>query len=419
MTRIRQLLLIACLSAAAPARAAEDPLAQARALLAKSPVIDGHIDVPEQLRVQRQNRLQGFDYTGVSGPLKGFHTDLKRLKAGGIGGVFWSVYVDANLAPDEAVRQTIEQIDVMKRLIALYPGQMAQVGTAAEMRAAIKAGKVGGFFGAEGGHSINNSLGVLRQLYALGVRYMTLTHFRNNDWADSATDAPKHGGLTPFGVEVVREMNRLGMLVDISHVAETTMLAAIDASAAPVIFSHSEARAIAGHPRNASDAVLKRLSANGGVMMVNFAQPYLSDTVWRWNQDLAAEEARLKAALIGHSQADLNAGVKAWEAAHPAPRATVKDVADHIDHIRQVAGIDHIGIGSDFDGLPDLPVGLGGADELPRLFAELIRRGYSDADLAKIAQGNILRVLAQAEQVATHLQRERPPGETAIPAGKP
>ncbi len=396
-----------------PSRA--DDLARARAILAKSPVIDGHIDVPEKLREMRQNRLAGFDYAALTGAdAAAFHTDLTRLKAGGYGGVFWSVFVPADLAPDEAVRETIEQIDVMKRVIAANPTRMALVGTATEARAAMRTGKIAGFLGAEGGHSINNSLAVLRQLHALGVRYMTLTHFRNNGWADSATDAPAHGGLTPFGREVVHEMNRLGMLVDLSHVAESTMLAAIETSAAPVIFSHSGARAVGRHPRNVPDSVLAKLAANGGVVMVDFAEPYVSDAVWQWSQARAGEEARLKAAMTGRPAADGAAALKDWEKAHPAPHATIPQIADHIDHIRKVAGIDHIGIGSDYDGVPTLPTGLEDVSKVPALFAELLKRGYSARDCAQIADGNILRALAQAEQVAARLQRERGPSEAVF-----
>lgn len=373
-------------------------------------MIDGHIDVPEQLKERRDNRLDGFDFVSIPGQQPSFNVDLTRLKAGGYGGVFWSVYVPVELGPDEAVRATFDQIDVMRRLIDRYPTRMALVGTAAEARAGMRRGKIIGFLGAEGGHSIHNSLGVLRDFYALGVRYMTLTHFNNTDWADSATAAPAHNGLAPFGREVVREMNRLGMLVDVSHVSAKTMMDAMDVSVAPVIFSHSGAFAVNHSPRNVPDDVLTRLAANGGVAMVNFFPGYVSERVRVWNGARAAEEARGKTLNPGDPKAAA-AALTAWETANPRPHATVADVADHIDHIRKVAGIDHIGIGSDYDGIETTPDGLEDPSEVPNLFAELLRRGYSAADCAKIADGNILRVLERAEAVAARLQRERAPGE--------
>ena len=388
-------------------------LARARAILARTPVIDGHIDVPEQLAERRHNKLAGFDFENVPGDEPSYNVDLARLKAGGYGGVFWSVYVPVDLGPDEAVRATLDQIDVMDRLIARYPGQMTLAATAAQARAGMRAGKIIGFFGAEGGHSIHNSLGVLRQFYRLGVRYMTLTHFANTDWADSATAAPAHDGLTPFGRAVVAEMNRLGMLVDLSHVSAKTMADALDVAQAPVIFSHSGAAAVNASPRNVPDAVLARLKANGGVAMVNFYPGYVSEAVRTWNAAHAAEEARAKSSNPGDPAA-ATAALAAWDKAHPLPRATVAEVADHIDRIRAVAGIDHIGIGSDFDGIETVPDGLDGPREVPNLFAELLRRGYSEADCGRIASGNILRALEAAEAVATRLQRAGPPGEAAI-----
>jgi len=402
-------------SASSPARAEDAYLARARALLARSPVIDGHIDVPEQLKERRDNKLEGFDFTNIPGQQASYNVDLTRLKAGGYGGVFWSVYVPVELGPDEAVRATFDQIDVMRRLIDRYPERMTLAATAAEARAGMRQGKIIGFLGAEGGHSIHNSLGVLRDFYALGVRYMTLTHFANTDWADSATASPAHDGLAPFGREVVHEMNRMGMLVDISHVSAKTMADALDVSVAPVIFSHSGAQAVNHSPRNVPDAILARLPANGVVAMVNFFPGYVSEAVRQWNGAHAAEEARAKSLNPGDTKAAA-AALAAWDKANPLPHATVQQVADHIDHIRKIAGIDHIGIGSDYDGIETTPDGLEDPSGVPNLFAELLRRGYSEADCAKIADGNILRALAQAEQVAARLQRERAPGEAVFAA---
>jgi membrane dipeptidase len=395
-----------------------DDLQRARQLLARTPVVDGHNDVPIQVRERRGGKLYGFLFNRLPDDERAvWHTDIERLRQGGVGGQFWSVYVDANLARDEAVRVTLEQIDIARRLIDKHDA-LAFTPTVAQARAAMRRGRIASMLGAEGGHSIGNSLGVLRQLHALGVGYMTLTHSKTIDWADSATDAPRHGGLSPFGVEVVREMNRLGMLVDLSHVSPATMHDALDAAEAPVIFSHSNARAVLDHPRSVPDDVLKRLPENGGVIMITFIPVTLSADFGRWSAARAAEEARLRFVHPDDPKAVV-AGLARWEAANPKPDATVAQVADHIDHVRNVAGIDHIGIGSDWDGLRELPAGLKTADQMPNLFAELIRRGYSDADLAKIAQGNILRVMAQAEQAAARLQRERGPSEAQLQATAP
>ena len=415
------LTLATMLALAAPGWSAwADPaLDRARAALARAPIIDGHNDVPWALRQNRGGKIVGFDFRALTGRDREiFHTDLERLKAGGFGGVFWSVYVPGTLPRDEAVRTTFEQIDTARRLIDAYPERMAFVTTAAEAQAAMRAGKVASFLGAEGGHSIGNSLGTLRQLHAAGVRYMTLTHSQNNDWADSGTDRPRHGGLTDFGREVVREMNRLGMLVDLSHTSPATMAQALDVTAAPVIFSHSSAYAVTAHPRNVPDEILRRMPANGGVVMVTFVPSFVSENSRAWSAQRSAEEARLRA-LHPHAPERVAEGMKAWDAANPRVNAAARDVADHIDHVRRVAGIDHIGIGSDYDGVPFLPTDLADAGQTPALFAELVRRGYSDADLAKIAQGNILRALRQAEAVAARLQKERGPSELLFAASAP
>ena len=361
----------------------------------------------------------GFDFRQLTGRDREiFHTDLERLKAGGFGGVFWSVYVPGTLARDEAVRVTFEQIDTARRLIDAYPERMALVTTAAQAQAAMRAGRVASFLGAEGGHSIGNSLATLRQLYAAGVRYMTLTHSQNNDWADSGTDRPRHNGLSDFGREVVREMNRLGMLVDLSHTSPATMAAALDATAAPVIFSHSSAFAVTAHPRNVPDEILRRLPANGGVVMVTFVPSFVSENTRAWSAQRAAEEARLRA-LHPDAPARVAEGLAAWDAANPRVNAMARDVADHVEHVRRVAGVDHVGIGSDFDGIPFLPADLSDAGQTPALFAELVRRGWTDAELAKLAQGNILRVLRRAEAVAARLQKERGPSEMLFAASVP
>ena len=394
-----------------PAHATPEEVAQAA--LAEAPVWDGHNDVPEQLRDRRGDMLAGFDFNDTTHTADAAHgamqTDLTRLAKGHVGAQFWSVYVSADLAGPQAVQATMEQIDVMKRLIAQHPAQMQYCEDSACVRAAWKAHRIASLLGMEGGHSVNGSLGVLRQMYMLGVRYMTLTHFKNTAWADSATDAPAHNGLTPFGRDVVREMQRMGMLVDLSHVAESTMLGALDAASAPVMFSHSSARALDDHPRNVSDAVLDRLKANGGIIMVNTYPPYVSEAVRRWGVADAAAKAGADANHPG-DPSGAKAEYAAWGAAHPKPRATLAQVADHIDHIVRHIGVDHVGIGGDFDGIEDTALGMEDVSTYPALFTELARRGYSKADLEKIASGNMLRVLKAAEDYAA-AHRGDPPIE--------
>ena len=405
------------LALASPA-VADEWTDKARALLEDAPVVDGHNDLPTQIRERFANRLSGRDWRRLSDAERAeINTDIERLKAGGVGGQYWSAFAPAELPPLEAMRMANEQIDIIRRLTALHPEALAPARSAADVERAMKAGKIASLIGLEGGFMIADSLAVLRQFHAQGVGYMTLTHNLTTSWADSATDAPKYGGLAPFGVEVVREMNRLGMLVDLSHVSTATMHDALDATAAPVIFSHSSAFALTPHPRNVPDEVLKRLPANGGIVMVNFFSRFVSRAYQAWDAADIAEQARLKALHPGDDAA-VKAGLEAWRAAHPKPQATIGDVADHIDHIRKVAGIDHIGIGSDFDGVSALPAGLASVADYPNLFAELLRRGYSRADLAKIANGNILRVMRRAEAVAAKLQREQPPSELLFGAAK-
>jgi membrane dipeptidase len=332
-------------------------------------------------------------------------TDMARLRAGRVGGQFWSVYINGALTGDAAIRETIEQIDIVRRMIEAYPSDLELARTADDVVRIHKAGKIASMLGVEGGRQIGGSLAALRQYYNLGARYMTLTHNQTTEWADSATDDPKYDGLSPFGVTVVHEMNRIGMLVDLSHVAPATMKDAIAESKAPVIFSHSSARALNDHPRNVPDDVLQLLPANGGVVMVNFVPPFLTQDSWRWEAEKSAEEARLKS-LHRNSTAEVEAGVKAWVAAHPAPAVTVADVANHIEHVAKVAGYDHVGIGGDMDGIDRTPGDLTGVQDYPNLFAELIRRGWSDANLAKLAGGNVLRVLRRAEAVAASMKSE-------------
>jgi membrane dipeptidase len=389
----------------ASAAAAASPEATAAAALRAAPVWDGHNDVPEQLRERRKDVIADFDFrdtTGTADPatdMAAMHTDLARLKAGHVGAQFWSVYVSASLNDQQAVQATLEQIDVTRRLIARYPQQLQYAATAADVEKAMKAGKVASLIGMEGGHSVAGSLGVLRQMYALGARYMTLTHFKNTPWADAATDAPAHGGLTDHGRAVVREMQRIGMLVDLSHVSAETMRDALEVAKAPVIFSHSGAQAINTHPRNVPDDVLALLKANGGILMVDFAPDYVSEEVRAWSAAKKGEAARLEALHIGNPEAAKKA-LTDWVAAHPSPRATLAQAADHIDHAVKVAGVDHVGLGGDFDGVGSLPVGLEDVSKYPALFTELARRGYTQRDLEKIASRNMLRVMKAAEAYA-------------------
>ncbi|MFJ5091081.1 dipeptidase [Streptomyces sp. NPDC088674] len=386
-------------------------LEEARALLAGAPVVDGHNDLPWALREQVRYDLGRLD---IAEDQRGsLHTDLARLAAGGVGGQFWSVYVPGELAGDEAVAATLEQIDCVDQLLARYPERLAEARTADDMEAARAAGRIASLKGAEGGHSIANSLGTLRAFYALGVRYMTLTHNSNTDWADSATDEPAHDGLTRFGVEVVREMNRLGMLVDLSHVAPATMRAALDASEAPVIFSHSSSLAVCDHVRNIPDDVLERLPANGGIAMATFVPKFILPEAGEWT--LRADE-NLRARGFHHLDTTpaAMAAHRAFEEANPRPSATASTVADHLDHMREVAGIDHLGVGGDYDGTAFTPKDLDDVAGYPNLVAELLDRNWSAADLAKLTWSNAVRVLREAEIAAKEIQRGRGPSNATI-----
>jgi membrane dipeptidase len=416
MINPRAFVLVGAALLVTPAVAAPTPEQVAAAALEAAPVWDGHNDVPEQLRERRKDMIADFDFrdtTRTADPANGrvaMQTDLARLRRGHVGAQFWSVYVSALLPEPQAVQATIEQIDVLKRLIAHYPRDLALCTTADEVERAMKAGKIASLIGMEGGHSMGSSLGVLRQEYALGARYMTLAHFKNTSWADSATDAPAHDGLTDLGRDVVREMQRIGMLVDLSHVSEATMLDALEVAKAPVMFSHSGARAIASHPRNVPDAVLDKLKANGGIVMVVTLPSYVSDEVRDWSARRAAEGARQDALHVGDPAA-AKAAMADWLKANPAPRATIAQLADHVDHIARRIGVEHVGVGADFDGMESTTQGMGDVSGYPALFTELARRGYSQADLEKIASGNMLRVLRAAEAYAA-AHRGDPPIET-------
>ncbi|WP_330339581.1 dipeptidase [Streptomyces sp. NBC_00557] len=381
----------------------------ARELLREFPVVDGHNDLPWALRKAAGYDLDKLDIAGHQDAH--LHTDIPRLREGGVGAQYWSVYVPAE--QPEPVAATLEQIDCVRRMLARYPADLAPALTAADMETARGDGRIASLMGAEGGHSIANSLGILRGLYALGVRYMTLTHNSNVDWADSATDEPRAGGLTAFGREVVREMNRLGMLVDLSHVAPTTMRDALGTSEAPVVFSHSSARAVCDHPRNIPDDVLERLPANGGVAMVTFVPKFVLQAAVDWT---AAADENLRAHGLHHLDTSPEAMKlhRAFEERNPRPVATVSTVADHLDHMREVAGVDHLGIGGDYDGTAFTPDGLGDVSGYPNLLAELLDRGWSRADLAKLTWQNAVRVLGAAEDVARGLQATRAPSVATI-----
>ena len=370
-------------------------LDRARDLLSRTPILDGHNDLPWALRALGRSDLDGVDL--VSG-IPDTQTDLPRLRAGGVGAQFWSVFVPSTLAGDSAVATTLEQIDLTRRLVTRYADELELALTADDVERILAEGKVASLLGAEGGHSIASSLGVLRALYGLGVRYMTLTHNDNVPWADSATDEPAAGGLTDFGRAVVAEMQRLGMLVDLSHTAATTMRDALHAARGPVIFSHSSARAICDHPRNVPDDVLRALAAGGGVCMVTFVPAFVSEECRRW--DLAVSAEMRERGLDPRDYSERMRVSAEHAASHPRPDATVAQVADHVEHVRAVAGREHVGLGGDFDGTDQLPEGLSDVSGYPALLAELLRRGWTEADCALLASGNILRVLREAEKTA-------------------
>ncbi|WP_079127657.1 dipeptidase [Streptomyces sp. TP-A0874] len=388
-----------------------DHLAQARELLASHPVVDGHNDLPWALREQVRYDIDRRDIaTDQSAHL---HTDLPRLRAGGVGAQFWSVYVRSDFDGDQAVSATLEQIDVVQQLIERYPADLRRALTADDMEAARAEGRIASLMGAEGGHSINCSLATLRAFHRLGVRYMTLTHNDNIAWADSATDEPRAGGLTRFGEEVVREMNRIGMLVDLSHVSADTMRDALRVTEAPVVFSHSSSRAVCDHPRNVPDDVLAQLPANGGIAMATFVPKFVLPAAIAWTK-AADENMRAHGFHPLDTTEPAMKVQRAFEEANPRPEATVETVADHLDHMREVAGIDHVGIGGDYDGVAFTPTGLDDVASYPNLIAELSRRGWSTADLSKLTWENAVRTLRAAEDVARAVQSTRGPSNATI-----
>ncbi len=397
------------LAALTPALAADEVDRRIARILAATPLIDGHNDLPWEIREHYDSWRKPLDLAAdTSRIVPPLQTDIGRLRRGGVGAQFWSVWIPGDTVGDAAIRTTLEQIDIVHRMAASYPRDFEIASTAADIRRIHKAGRIASLIGIEGGHQIGNSPAALRQFHALGARYMTLTHSIHNDWADSATADPVLNGLSPFGKAIVREMNRIGMIVDLSHVSPDTMRMALAETKAPVIFSHSGARAVMGHPRNVPDEVLRLLPANGGVVMAVFYPGFVSEARGRWSAEREAENARL-ANLFKGQPGLRTAGIDAWDAAHPVPQATIGQVADHIEHIRRVAGIDHVGLGSDYDGIGgNAPVGMNGVDGFPPLLRELIRRGWSDSDIARLAGGNVLRVMERVEQVAASMRGEPP-----------
>jgi membrane dipeptidase len=396
-------------------------------LLTRVPLIDGHNDLPWEIRERFGGDLDRVDLS-VQGPrvdAKGaasdqppLMTDIPRLRSGHVGAQFWSVFIPVSVTGPAAIKMTIEQIDLVKRMTRRYPMDLEMAFSADDVIRIHKSGRIASLIGIEGGHQIDNSLAALRQMYDLGARYMTLTHSNNTEWADSATDNPAHGGLTDFGRTVVHEMNKMGMIIDLSHVSADTMKATLQATVAPVMFSHSGARAIVDHPRDVSDDVLILVATNRGVVMVNFFPGYLSDAFNSWINDRAAEQTRLNSPpfagrYIGQPER-VKASMVEWDRAHPAPIVTIADVADHIEHVRKVAGVDCVGLGSDFDGIPMTPKGLDGVDKFPLVLEELARRGWSDEQLAKVAGGNILRVMQEVEHVSARLGAVEQPSNASI-----
>jgi membrane dipeptidase len=417
---MRTLCIAAALLACALPVAADDASNHAELVaevLRDTPLIDGHNDAPWAIRSRFENQLDGFDFHDTSTGDRPMHTDIDRLRAGGVGAQFWSVWVPVDLEPGDAVLTTFEQIDLVQRLAARYPDDLELAFTAADIRRIHAEGRIASLIGVEGGHSIANSLAVLRQLHGVGARYMTLTHWNNVDWADAATATPEHDGLSPFGETVIAEMNRLGMMVDLSHVSVETMRDVLRVSRAPVIFSHSSAFALNPHPRNVPDAILHEVAERGGVVMVNFGSYFLAAShTERW-ANRKAEKARLDTLYPGDPDA-VKTGMTAWDEGHPVPVIPLSLLADHVDHIRRVAGIDHVGLGSDYDGINALPEGMGDVSGYPALLKELVARGWSKDELSKLAGENLLRVMTEVEQVAAELQETEEPVEAWFKAAE-
>lgn len=388
-------------------KATEAQLAEAHRILRESPIIDGHNDVPWQYR-KHADDMDTIDLAKDTSKLTPpMVTDIPRMRAGEMGGQFWSVYIPATMSGSIAVHAVLEQIDVVHQMMGRWPESFELARTADDVERIERSGKIASMIGMEGGHSIDNSLAILRMTYALGARYMTLTHTKNVDWADSANDVPKNHGLSKFGEDVVHEMNRLGMMVDLAHVSPETMQAAIKMSRAPVIFSHSCCRALCDNPRNVPDDILRQIPANGGIVMITFFPEYLTE---RWNSHLTAQKVEWERLQKLHPDAtnEVKVGIDEWKAAHPAPPpTTLKDVADHIDHVRKIVGIDYVGVGGDYEGFSGPPEGLEDVSCYPALMAELLRRGYSAEDIKKISGRNLIRVFRRVEEVAAKIQREK------------
>ena len=412
------MLLPLFLALAAPAAPADDAALKARVerLLTASPVIDGHNDLPWEIRTKYDAKVEAVNLNKDTSKLPlPLQTDIPRLHRGHVGAQFWSVWITADILGPRAVEMTLEEIDIVKRFVAANPGSFELAGTAADIRRISKAGKIASLMGIEGGHQIDGRLSVLRRYHDLGVRYMTLTHTKSLPWADASTDDPRAGGLSPFGKQVVAEMNRIGMIVDISHVSDATMAAVLAVTKAPVMASHSSARALSDAPRNIPDDLLAKIGANGGVVMVNF-YPSFTSQAWREWDKARTDYAKSIGAAAEPYGANAPAPMVAWEQAHPQPRVTSATIADHVEHIARVAGKASVGLGSDFDGIGGTaPADMTGVDGYPALFVELARRGWSDAELAGLAQGNILRVMAQVEAVAAGMAGTPPVDATDRP----
>jgi membrane dipeptidase len=404
------LFLLTSMPSPAGAQSKDRALEHARKLLRSTPLIDGHNDLPWAIREAKKAPRDVAAYD-LRTPTTG-HTDLSRLAQGQVGAQFWSIYIPGEIKDSGYAKVQLEEFDIARRLIARYPDRLALALSADDIQRSFKRGRVASLLGMEGGHAIENSLGALRSYYDLGARYMTLTHNVTLDWADAALDSARHNGLTEFGREVVREMNRLGMLVDLSHVSPATVSDVLDVTEAPVIFSHSSAKALTDHGRNVPDSILARLPKNGGVVMVTFVPAFVSPEVAAWEAQAKEQGDAIKEAVT--DTVEQNRRLEEWKAMHARPSATLKQVADHIEHVRKVAGSDHVGIGSDFDGIDTVPEGLEDVSKFPDLFAELVWRGWSDSDLKKLAGQNVLRALRAAEATAARLQKAREPSTKTI-----